>query len=205
MNERDEVAMTAWVCSCGWINGCNLSVCAMCGRTPHEGCARPFSIIPSDQNAAPQVVSKSASLATPQPSAREVAKKCAEICEVRAQICDQIANRGDEAASYDARLARSGAAAIRAYAATLPQSDIGARMHEETFEEWFQQAHPPHSFPRDQRMISFFIAIVRGERAAWAKGVGDDSAIMACDSILDSLLPMLAASQPPAEREKEGQ
>ena len=63
----------------------------------------------------------------------------------------------------------------------------------------------PASAPTTSEALMSAVAIVRGERAAWAKGVGDDSAIMACDSILDSLLPMLAASNPPAEQsEKEG-
>lgn len=29
--------MTEWLCGCGWINGCNLCVCAQCSRSPIEG------------------------------------------------------------------------------------------------------------------------------------------------------------------------
>ncbi|MCR4319789.1 MAG: hypothetical protein NUV74_05560 [Candidatus Brocadiaceae bacterium] len=29
-----------WTCGCGWINGCNLNICAQCSRNPLDGQAR---------------------------------------------------------------------------------------------------------------------------------------------------------------------
>jgi hypothetical protein len=28
-----------WYCGCGHWNGCNLAICALCGRTPSESCS----------------------------------------------------------------------------------------------------------------------------------------------------------------------
>lgn len=40
-----------WICGCGWINGCDLSICARCSRNPQEGYAALRADIVAEKDA----------------------------------------------------------------------------------------------------------------------------------------------------------